>query len=97
MAGKLIPVKGTVTYKGKLVTKGTVHVEPDAGRPAEGEIQSDGTFVLSTFTPGDGVIPGTHKLAVAAPRSMVPPRRPNHSAMEIEVVEGKTDYPIELK
>jgi hypothetical protein len=97
MVGRLVPVKGTVSYKGKLVTKGTVQVEPDAGRSASGEIQSDGTFVLTTFKHGDGVVAGTHKLTVAAPKSQVPPRRKNASEMEIEVVEGKSDYPVEIR
>jgi hypothetical protein len=96
MVGNLVPVKGTVTYKGKLVTKGTVFVEPEAGRPAQGEIQPDGTYVLSTTKPGDGVIAGTHKVTLGIPKSIAPTRRPK-SDLEIEFTADKTDYPIEIK
>src|SRR5690348_16271909 len=44
--GKTVPVKGTVTYQGKPLTKGTVRFEPDAGPEAEGEIRPDGTYEL---------------------------------------------------
>jgi hypothetical protein len=61
----LIPVKGKVTYKGQPVAKGTVKCEPDdVGRPARGELQSDGTYVLGTFQQGDGVIAGHHQVSI---------------------------------
>ena len=53
----LITVKGKVTYKGQPVTKGVVEFEPEGyGRPAKGQLQSDGTFELTTFKPRDGVV-----------------------------------------
>jgi hypothetical protein len=62
----LIPVKGKVTYKGQPVTKGVVRFEPDGGfgRMATGQLQSDGTFELSTLKPGDGVVPGVHRVTL---------------------------------
>jgi hypothetical protein len=61
----LIPVKGKVIYKGQPLTKGVVRFEPDYfGRPAQGELQSDGTFSLSTLTKGDGVVAGHHKVSI---------------------------------
>jgi hypothetical protein len=59
-------VKGKVTYKGQPLTKGKVHFEPDGGygRPANGELKADGTFVLTTFQPGDGVVAGEHRVSV---------------------------------
>jgi hypothetical protein len=61
----LIPVKGKVTYKGQPVTKGMVKFEPEGyGRDARGPIQSDGTFVLTTFDKGDGVVAGHHRVTV---------------------------------
>jgi hypothetical protein len=61
----VIPVKGKVTYKGQPLTKGSIKFEPDGyGREAHGTIQSDGTFVLTTFKDGDGVVAGHHRVAV---------------------------------
>jgi hypothetical protein len=68
----LTPVKGKVTYKGNLLTSGTVAFIPDGnrgtqGKMAVGEIQPDGTFVLKT---GDsvGVVPGHHRVTIACLR-----------------------------
>jgi hypothetical protein len=61
----VIPVKGKVTYKGQPVTKGSIKFEPDGfGREAHGQIQSDGTFVLTTLKEGDGAVAGHHRVAV---------------------------------
>ncbi len=62
----LIAVKGKVTYKGQPLTKGTIRFEPDGfGRMASGNLQSDGTFVLSTLKDGDGVVAGHHRVFVS--------------------------------
>ncbi len=63
---KTFPVGGKVTYKGQPVPKGTVTFQPDEGHPAVGEIQSDGTYQLSTFAQGDGALPGHHKVFIIA-------------------------------
>jgi hypothetical protein len=61
----LIPVKGRVAYKGKPLTKGMITFVPDGyGREARGDIQSDGSFVLTTFKPGDGVVAGEHRVTI---------------------------------
>ena len=60
------PVGGKVTYKGEPVPKGTVTFQPDQGHPAVGEIQSDGTYKLSTFAQADGALPGHHKVFIIA-------------------------------
>ena len=36
----------------------------DATQPARGTIAADGAFQLGTFTPGDGAVPGVHKVAI---------------------------------
>lgn len=60
-------VTGTVTFEGAAVPEGTITFYPKAGgRPAIGQIQSDGTYELSTFAPGDGAVPGEHKVAIEA-------------------------------
>ncbi len=61
----LVPVTGKVTFKGQPLTTGTVRFEPDDyGRPATGKLQSDGTFVLTTLTDGDGVVAGHHRVSI---------------------------------
>jgi hypothetical protein len=99
-SGKTIPVKGTVTYKGKPLKRGVVRFEPDAGREAEGTIGPDGTFTLTTFQPGDGAIPGAHRVAVFTPKKKeIPPRYSNFalSGIEVEVQQDRTEYAINLK
>jgi hypothetical protein len=99
-SGKTVPVKGTVTYKGKPLKRGIVRFEPDAGREAEGKIGPDGTFSLTTFQPGDGAIPGAHRVAVFTPKKKeIPPRYSNFalSGIEVEVQENRVEYAINLK
>jgi hypothetical protein len=98
----LVPVKGKVTYKGKPLTDGTITFEPDDfGRPAHGNIQPDGTFVLTTYKDGDGAVRGQHRIAVSASakRGQNVPlklRDPNSSKVVVEVSEGKTEYEVDL-
>jgi hypothetical protein len=100
--GATVPVKGTVTYKGKALTQGEVVFEPESGgREAHGTIQPDGSFELTTYGPGDGAVIGTHRVAVTgtARKVNVPARYRNVSAskVEVEVSEGRADYAIDLK
>lgn len=59
-------VRGKVTFNGKPVPNGTVNFIPDTGPSASGEIQADGSYTLTTYKPGDGAVPGTHKVTVVA-------------------------------
>ncbi|PQO39409.1 hypothetical protein C5Y96_02740 [Blastopirellula marina] len=60
------PVSGVVTYNGKPLPYGRVSFRPEAGSPATGAIQSDGSFSLSTYGNGDGAIVGTHQVSITA-------------------------------
>lgn len=74
------PVQGTVIYNGKPLPYGTVSFQPDAGLPAIGTIQSDGSFTLTTYSNGDGATTGSHKVAVIATEAdagTTPPVDPN--------------------
>jgi hypothetical protein len=101
----LVPVKGKVTYKGKPVTKGLVKFVPDGyGREARGDLQSDGTFVLSTHKPGDGVVPGSHRIAIAISESRLARDRalnkyasPNTSQLTREVDAEHTEFNFDLE
>lgn len=67
-AGDLVPVAGRVTWEGAAVTSGNVTFVPAAAaagaRPSTGQIQADGSYQMSTFTKGDGVPPGTYRVAI---------------------------------
>jgi hypothetical protein len=58
------PVSGRVTLDGKPLERGTVTFLPERGRVATGEIQTDGTFTLGTYSERDGAIVGRHRVAV---------------------------------
>ncbi|TWU21804.1 hypothetical protein [Bythopirellula polymerisocia] len=57
-------VKGKVLYNSEPLKFGVVMFHPPKGQVAQAEIQSDGTFDLSTFRKEDGVIPGHYKVSV---------------------------------
>lgn len=95
----LVPAKGKVTYKSQPLTQGDITFEPtDAGRAANGSIQPDGTFVLTTFKQGDGVVAGTHRVSVTG-NNKVPTKYRNSSSSktEVEVKAGTSEYPVDLK
>lgn len=65
----LAKVSGKVTHKGQPVKNGTVFFMPDeskgtVGPSAVGSLTSDGSFVMSTESAGDGVIVGSHKVGI---------------------------------
>jgi hypothetical protein len=65
----LARVHGKVTYKGQPVKNGTVMFMPDEskgtiGPAAVGTITSDGSYIMSTESAGDGVIVGSHKVGI---------------------------------
>lgn len=101
----VIPVKGKVTYKGKPVAKGSVTFEPDGfGRDAHGKIESDGSFVLSTYKEGDGAVPGHHRIAVKdtgikSPKDAFAKKYAgvSSSGLTADVDEEHTEFTVELK
>jgi len=58
-------VTGTVTLEGQPVAEADVNFIPTEGRPASGRTDAEGRFSLSTFVPGDGVLPGEHVVTVS--------------------------------
>ncbi len=112
---QLAPVKGKVIYNGQPVTSGSIHFRPIAvsgakegtqGKPASGQIQSDGTFVLTTFRQGDGAIVGKHEVSYipatggAETYEQQPEKSPYLGLVpkekEVEVKPGTNDITIEL-
>ena len=67
---KTAVVRGTVTYKGKPVPNGTISFVPTSGPSATGEIQPDGSYVLTTYRKGDGAVLGQHTVVIVAMQDM---------------------------
>ena len=73
------PVSGKITYQGQPVTGGTLSFAPIAaagavnpGKPAAALIQSDGSFVLTTYTASDGAVIGKHRVTFSPPIAQMP-------------------------
>lgn len=100
--GKRFPVSGKVTYDGKPLTSGTVNFlpeDPATGRPATGEIQTDGSYKLTTQTPGDGAMGGKYKVSISAYETdMSKTQSPKQGGSADQVVvaqaQGKSLIPI---
>jgi hypothetical protein len=61
---QMAPVTGKVLYNGKPLEFGSVTFQPPRGQSARGKVQSDGSFSLSTYRPGDGAVVGSHKVSI---------------------------------
>lgn len=65
---KMGTVKGVLKYNGEPISKGSVQFYPvAAGSMAAGALASDGSFELSTKTPGDGAVVGDYVVVVTPP------------------------------
>ena len=88
-------VKGRVTFPdGTPVGAGWVEFRPvETPRPvvSRGEIQADGTFELSTFKPGDGVIKGRHRAIVRPKMLFMKKERTEVPAVAIDPRFGSYD------
>ncbi len=61
-----VSVEGTVTLGGKPVDGAAVMLIPDGqGKPASGQTDHEGKFLLKTFEAGDGAMPGKYKVTVS--------------------------------
>ena len=72
---ELVPVCGTISIDGQPLSAGRVMFAPiargdglDAGKPAFGNLQPDGSFVLSTYQDNDGAIAGDHWVTIFGPK-----------------------------
>ncbi len=67
---EVVPVYGTVTWKGRPLVDGTVMLHPkhpadgQPRRPATGLLDEQGMYRVSTFRTGDGAMPGEYYVLV---------------------------------
>ncbi len=101
----LAGVRGSVSYRGKPLEHGRVGFHPEEGRPAFGDIASDGTFTLTTLSPNDGASIGNHRVTIHSDRpadpddafsdriALIPTRyqKPETSGLTAEVKAGVTN------
>jgi putative intracellular protease/amidase len=60
----VVPVSGTLTYKGKPVTNAFVNFVPENGRPSMGETDQNGKFTLVYDPETKGAERGKHRVFV---------------------------------
>jgi len=68
-----VRTSGQVMYKGQPVADASVMLVPQEGqRAAVGKTDSEGRFVLTTHTPGDGAMPGKYKIVISKTAAVSP-------------------------
>lgn len=103
---KAVPVRGKITLGGGAWPKpGTVNFTPvstgDGTRPVSADFDADGNFQTTSFTPGDGLLPGKYKISVTCwetPPSMANPKAAR-SAVPVKYQNAATsdlELPVEL-
>lgn len=86
------PVHGKVSYKGDLVTQGTVKFYPKkGGKPAVGPIKEDGTYELARTQPGDEVLLGEYDVTIEAKKVTGGEPAPSSLTDEISGDAGPVD------
>jgi hypothetical protein len=107
-------VRGQVFLDGRPLAGATVTFHPadlTILRPvrADGNTAEDGSFLLSTYTAGDGAPTGRYKVTVVSrradfeidgkpARNLLPERhsKPTTSGLDVEVTEGENEFRFEL-
>lgn len=69
---EIVPVEGKVYYNDDPLPFGSVMFQPAKGQPATGQIQSDGSFTMSSFSPEDGATVGSQKVRINCYSSQSP-------------------------
>jgi hypothetical protein len=60
-------LNGSPVTGGSLTFSPIASEQTEAGKPATGTVQPDGTFTLGTYKPGDGAVIGRHRVSYSAP------------------------------
>jgi len=101
-----VAVSGRVLIDGKPLTKGIVQFVPIGARPSASKVDHDGHFKLTCYDGGDGIVPGTHRVMVAAKeilgeskvKWLAPPKYADFrtSGLSFEITHPVDDLTIEL-
>lgn len=109
--GKVVFADGTPLSTGGVVLSESAS-DGSAAVNARGAIAPDGTFELTTFNPGDGAVPGKHRVLVRAqrdptiflehgipPKPVIDPRLEQYDTSELQftVEEKSNDLTIEVR
>ena len=108
---RMYPVQGKVTWdsgaEASELAGGLVICESVEGKVgARGDIENDGSFQLSTYKPGDGLLAGKHRVAVVeySPKEPPPPPKVDRafssvegSGLEINVEGPTSDVVLKVK
>lgn len=99
--GRALPecavVTGRVLVDNQPVNQGQVCFWPENGRPAMAALESDGTFRLTTFEPGDGAVVGQHRVSIDAKRVVGKGRIPQSIEEEAAILrEGRPANEMKL-
>lgn len=102
-APKLVPVGGTVLYKGKGLCPANIYFQPRGpeGKLAFAALQTDGTFVMKTMNHGAGVVPGVYKVTLSVglgnPPDLAEYDDKDKTPIEVTVpAEGLTDLTLSV-
>jgi len=100
----MAPVRGRVTWDGKPVKEAAIVFSPtprsdkdrEPGKPATGFSDENGVYVLSTFTPLDGALVGSHNVTISLDATN--PAKCNRSTkITLEVKPGDNELNIVLE
>jgi hypothetical protein len=99
---RLYPVRGKVVWENGAEAReldgGLVVCEAVAGGAGvRGDIQKDGSFQLSTYKEGDGVLPGKYRVAVVEYSPREPPPPPIMDRTFAKVETSRLEIDIERK
>jgi hypothetical protein len=112
--GNTAPVTGRVKFNdgsdAGALARYQVVFESEADKvSASGNIQPDGSFMLSTYGMNDGAVPGKHRVAIKPPaspdpdkpppRPAIPPKYfdPTTSGLSVEIKPGQNSVELEVE
>lgn len=103
---KRVLVSGVVTIDDKPLERGTIKFSPVGARSSRATIGEDGSFVMNCYEGGDGIIPGTHRVAVISNEQVgaskmkwyIPTKYASYktSGLEYTIEEDTPELKIEL-